>query len=317
VSPTVAETLTQGATDALARLHLQHDGAGRDRLRFRTWVPQGARKRRRRLFVESRLDGVARYVAKLPLDPEDGMVAREWTVLRRLGEFNLSRPRPVRELAPGFVMTYVPYNDFPDRMRQAAPGVWPSLLRRGVETAAALHLHRRPATGVSPVAVGATYLPGLVGLDEPVFRALERATIGVAHGDMGPWNFRIDEHGRVSLIDWEDYRAVGLPALDVLNLVITAALVAYPDYPQRGYDWLYERVFHDQNPYRAAADHALRRYCLLVGGEVEDLVQLLPLFCKSMIHRIQCQGRSTDQLFYGPFAARFAAERTTWSEVAR
>lgn len=165
---------------------------------------------------------------------------------------------------------------------------------------------------MTPRSVVAAFLPDLPEPDGVLAGALERALVGPVHGDFGPWNLQVDQDGRLAAIDWEDYQDAGLPALDVLNVIITAALAAFPEYPEHGFDWLFDQVFHRENAFRAAATSALRRYARLTGQRVDDIVQLLPLFCRWMIHRIEKQHRPTGHLFYGPFAARFQQERTVW-----
>lgn len=297
----------------LADLHRRADGTDDTRLTFQAWIPRSARKQCLRLFVQSSVDGTPRHVAKVPLDPDDAMVAREWSVLTSLDDLGLPRPTPVAALGNGFVMSYVPARDFPDVMRATPPQGWPELLGRALELAASLRLSGGRRVGGSPAEVAAGYLPGLSGIGETTLRHLERAAVGPAHGDLGPWNLRVADDGRIGLIDWEDYRPVGVPGLDALNVVWTAALLAFPRYEELGYDWLFDRVFHEDNAFRTAADHALRRYAALTGDDVENLVRLTPLFCRWMIRRIEDQGRPAGHLFYGPFADRFEAENPRWT----
>ncbi|MEU6381182.1 hypothetical protein [Streptomyces sp. NPDC046909] len=293
----------------LAALH----GTDAARLTFRAWIPRSARKQCRRLFVQSSVDGTPLHVAKVPLDPDDAMVAREWSVLTSLDDLGLPRPHPVAELDSGFVMSYVPARDFPDVMRATPPQGWPGLLGSALELAATVRSSGGGEVPGDPVETAAGYLPGLTGVTEPTLRYLERAAVGPSHGDLGPWNLRVADDGRIGLIDWEDHRAVGVPALDALNVVWTAALLAFPDYGEHGFDWLYDRVFHEDNAFRAAADHALCRYTALTGDDVDDLVGLTPLICRWMIRRIEDQGRPAGHLFYGPFADRFEAENPRWT----
>ncbi|MEZ0066898.1 hypothetical protein ABIA32_002911 [Streptacidiphilus sp. MAP12-20] len=314
MSTALLDSVRQETAEALLTVHQSTDGAQAGEVSFRDWIPRSERKQCQRLFVASSVAGVTRYVAKVPLDPDDAMVDREWEVLSGPVGTDLPRPRAVRKLDRGFVMTYVPSRDFPEALGADRPEARPRRLRTAVELAARLHTSGRgSATGRQPAA---DYLPTA---DFPTATTdwINRASVGPTHGDLGPWNLRVDQDDRVSLIDWEDYRPDGLPALDVLNLVLTAALIAYPDYPELGFDRLFELVFHEQNAFRDAADQALRHYAARTGQQVEGIIGLTPVFCRWMIRRIERQGRPTGHLFYGPFADRFEAELPRWNGGGR
>lgn len=268
-APTVAEV-----SEALLAVHRDTDGATKERITFRSWTPHSERKQRQRLFVESTLDGTPRYVAKVPLDEQDGMVQREWQILSGLRGLDTLRPRAVRRLGRGFVMTYVAAVDFPDRMAAASPAAWPELLGDALELAATVHRSAPASTSVTAIDVAAAYLPDLDRLPGSALAGLDGAAVGPAHGDLGPWNLRVDGRGRISLIDWEDYQPTGLPALDVLNVVHTAALIAHPDYRERGFGWLFEQVFHGTGAFRLAVDQALDRYARLTGADSAAIMRL-------------------------------------------
>jgi hypothetical protein len=251
-------------------------------------------------------------VAKVPLDPADAMTDREWDVLSGLHDIGVARPQAVHRLPAGFVMSYVPSMDFPDALAAAEPPSWPALLCSAVDAAARLHLSGHEPNSADPVAVAACYLPSEAKVPQDTVDWLVRTTVAPTHGDLGPWNLRIDRDGSIAVIDWEDYQPAGLPAFDVLNLIITAALIAFPSYREHGFDWLYDRVFHGCNAYRHAATEAFRRYSALTGLAVENIVGLTPLFCRWMIRRIEDQGRPASHLFFLPFAEYFEAEMPRW-----
>lgn len=314
------------ATLALTELHERADGGAAGPVEFRTWIPRSERRQRQRLFVQSSAGGEPAYVAKIPLDPDDAMASREWQVLSTLNGTGVARPRAIRRLGDGFVMSYVPWKDFPEVMAAARPQEWPALLCSAADVAARLHTSWRragsapgqepwqQATGADPVAVAASYLPAHVVLPAATLDWLGRARVAPTHGDLGPWNLRVDRHGAIALIDWEDYRSAGLPALDVLNLVLTAALIAFPDYRERGFAWLFDKAFHGRNTYRCAATAAFARYRALTGTDVQAIVGLTPLFCRWMVRRIADQGRPTAHLFFTPFAEYFEAETPRWED---
>lgn len=284
----------------LRDLHEEHE---RDGLTFRHWIPRSERKHRKRLFVASIPDGRERYVAKIALDPADEMVAHEWRILTELHGTQTVVPMPVHELDGGFAMASVGNGDLPDMLAASDGGGWEQLLIRGVEVGAAVHLSAGPLTCFEASGL----VPGdkLRRYPDVTVDALRLACIGPTHGDMGPWNFRVGDVGEIALIDWEDYATLGICALDVLNLVITAALIAYPAYREEGFAWLFDHLYHGSGPYHEASNAALVRYAELTGQPPETVLALTPVFCDAMIRRIRAQRRPTEHLFFRPLAERF------------
>ncbi|MFD6091112.1 hypothetical protein ACFWGN_03220 [Oerskovia sp. NPDC060338] len=302
--------MTIQASDALPRVIEQvralHQDVDQERLTFSHWVPRSERKQRQRLFVASVLDGTPHYVAKVSLDDEDQMVAREWQMLTDLHGSSISVPDPVQPLERGFAMANVGMHDLPDVLAGADHAEWSRLLLEGVEAGATVHLREVPLLreGAAHRFVGAaaSMYPG------ETREALSHAGVGAVHGDMGPWNFRVCADGAVALIDWEDFSPRGICALDVLNLVLTAALIAYPEYRERGFDWLFDKLYQGEGPYQDAARAALARYADLTGESPSTVLALTPVFCDAMVRRIRAQGRPVDHLFFLPLAARYRAD---------
>ncbi|GIG41862.1 hypothetical protein [Cellulomonas phragmiteti] len=299
MSRPVADLLPRVVED-LRTLH-PHDVRGD--LAFRHWVPRSERKHCRRLFVSSAVDGRQVHVAKVALDPADAMVAREWDALTHLAGTSTVVPRTVARIGDGFVMEYVGEGDLPDALAVADAAGWHRLLTAGAVTGAAVHLT------AGPLRRGGLDVPADVADRYPAVTvdALRRAGRGPVHGDMGPWNYRVAGDG-AALIDWEDYAADGVCALDLLNLVLTAALVAWPAYREHGFAWLFEQMRDGGTPYHDAAGAALTGYAELTGEDPATVLALTPVFCDAMVRRIEAQGRPTAHLFYRPLAESFAQD---------
>lgn len=293
--------------DVVEELRALHDPAERPRLQMRHWVPRSERKESQRLFVSSTVDGTARYVAKVALDTDDAMVAQEWVTLTRLASTSIVVPRPVREVPRGFVMANVGVRDLPDALAGADAPALTALLVQGVELGAAVHTANGPLDR-DAAALEHVGEEALATYPSVTREALAHAGAGAVHGDMGPWNFRVDDAGSVALIDWEDFAPRGVCALDVLNLVLTAGLVAYPRYRERGFGWLFDEMFGGDGPYQDAATAALDRYEQLTGEAPDVVLALTPVFCDGMVRRIRAQRRPTDHLFFQPLADRFRAD---------
>lgn len=278
---------------------------------FRQWIPRSERRHRQRLFVGVTVAGVPRFVAKVALDPADAKVSGEWANLMAL-RGRIDVPEPMGPIERGFVMGHVGTGDLPTALADADAERWHELLQRSVATAATVH-------GSVPVAVGAPTggTHDLSGLPDVTLSAVARSRRGPVHGDLGPWNVQVDEAGATRLLDWEDYQPDGLVGLDVLNLVLTAGLIAYPAYRERGFAWLFDRMYGDEGPYQSAARSALQRYGELTGESPEHVLALTPVFCAAMEHRIAAEGRPTEHLFFGPLRRRFTARPDEHLAVGR
>lgn len=303
----------EAAQADLAKTHAERGSRG-GRLAFRQWIPNGARKTRRRLFVASVLDGEPIYVAKVPLDPADRMVERELGIMRMLPVGGPRRPLPVAALGRGMVMSWVPERDLPEAIAAAGGTAGLERIMCGcVDLMVDLHRLGTEPT-VAPEAVAREFLGADLDLaGEAALDALSRARVGPAHGDLGPWNVRENPAtGALALIDWEDYLPAGIQVIDLLNLVFTCALVVFPEYPERGFGWLGEQIFDPAGPFRGAVRTALRRYARRTGQPAADLARLLPVSSLWLIRRIENQGRSAADMFYRPLMDHYLAIAPTW-----
>ncbi len=293
---------------------------GRDEgaeLTFESWTPVSARKTRQRRFMRLYANGEPLLVSKIPLCSDDPKAEAEFSKLRNLGaEVSVDRPRPLRAVERGFVMTNAPAEDLPDALvRRTDREEFRRLLLRTVGTIAELHNSEPadPGARLSPWEAARQYVAEPFA-EEPRFReALEEALVGHTHGDLAPWNIRYDEtDDRVTIIDWEDYRPAGIASMDVLNLLITLSLVVFPDYRDRGFDWLYRQLFHGDHWYRQLFGEAIREYSRSTDQDPRRVLDLIPFFCQWLIARIEAEGRSTANLYYATFIAKYSAEKIDW-----
>ncbi|MGW6407056.1 phosphotransferase [Streptomyces vinaceus] len=312
-------------TDEVARLmlaaHLERTGVPEpapDRVRSATWTPAGARKVRRRTFVRLDIDGAPVAVAKVPLSVTDPKLARELEILRGFpAPAPLGSPVPLDALCGGFTMTHLPGVDLPTAVAGTdGPGALWHVLRPAVERVAELHLSggtSGPATTPDQaLETAAAYVRqpefGVPHADE----ALRTALLAPTHGDLGPWNVRYDARdGSARVLDFEDYRATGIAAMDVVNLLVTTALPVFPDYPEHGFDWLYDQVFASDHWFRSVLQQGLEHYAALTGQHPGRVLDLLPFTCQWLIERIEAEGRDTSGLFYRTFVERYLERRPT------
>ncbi|MDI5961385.1 phosphotransferase family protein [Streptantibioticus silvisoli] len=312
-APPVPPQLMDRVQDTLGRLCVL-DGIPEDEVRFRSWVPNSARKQRRRLFVSGGARDRPVYVAKIPLDPLDTMVVKERGILRAPAPAGVARPGVACEFDRGFVMDWVPDRDFPHAFGEGGTDRARVLLEQAVDLMLPLHTGDPAAGPGDATPIARAYLGDLLEQAGPAaLDALSHTWIGPSHGDLGPWNIRWDaSDGRLALIDWEDYHDSGITTIDLLNTVLTSALVVFPDYQQRGFGWLGEQMFGLDGPFRTAMRAALRRYAGATGQSAAALARLVPVCCLWLHRRIEKQGRPADHLFYRPLTEYFLRAEPDW-----
>lgn len=321
IVPEAERTVDPGeAADAVLAAYFARTGRERpapERIAVRSWTPNSARKVRRRTFVQVDVDGRPFAVAKIPLSAEDPKLERELRVLRGFGDrMPVGGPRPMDACCGGFSMSHLPGIDLPSAIDpQAGPDALWRLLRPAVDRVVELHRTLPPRQehqdgSRDPVEAAAQYVR------EPLFgaahadAALRGALLAPTHGDLGPWNVRCEpEAEQARVLDFEDYRDTGVAAMDVVNLLVTCALPVFPDYPERGFDWLYERVFSGDHWFSSVLLRGLTHYARGTAQPAASVLDLLPLTCQWLIERIEAEGRQTAHLFYGPFRDRYLDRR--------
>jgi aminoglycoside phosphotransferase (APT) family kinase protein len=284
-------------------------------LRLETWQPNNSRKNRVRQFITLRLDEEPLYIAKIPLSPEDHKVAREYEILEQLKELNAPTTQPLHPVARGFIMRYLGSEDFPQVLSvNDNLDKWLELVTGIVDAIIAFQSKLLiPETGIKPEIAAQAYVDDWQPSDDVTRQSLAVARVGAAHGDLGPWNVRYDRQTKtIGIIDWEDFRPHGLPALDILNFVFTLPLLIYPDYRQIGFERLHELTFHQLGLFSHVATRGLNRYARAMKVRTLDLVALLPLYYQAMIVRIRRENRPVHNLFYTPFQQLFSMERIVW-----
>ncbi|WP_020123042.1 phosphotransferase [Streptomyces canus] len=308
---------TRARIDLMA-VHERHSGVvEEDRITFTSWTPVGARKIKKRRFTALALDGRPVLVSKSALDDDDAKVAAEWHKLGRLAlPATVDWAKPVEQTEDGFIMTYAASEDLPTALMGTGDReTFAALLTRTVDLVADMHL-RGAVTHNDPAARWAAARQYVADplVSSPALRAaLEHALVGPTHGDLAPWNLRYDaETDRVSIIDWEDYRPLGVAGMDLLNLLVTLGLVVFPEYRERGVDWLYDQVLESDHWYALLLRDLLVRYAERTGQLPRRVVDLLPLFCQWLIARISNEGRDPSPLYYGHFIARYTASAPQW-----
>lgn len=292
----------------------------RQSLRLETWQPDSARKHRVREFITLSLDEEPYYIGKIPLSPEDEKVAREYEILCRLRGRGRHIVEPLQPVSRGFVMRYCAGVDFPHALGpDDGPERWLPLVEQVMDKMAAFHSECLSAPGeVAPEAAARDYVDDWQPAQEVTRRALAAAQVGAAHGDLGPWNVRYDRRtDKVSFIDWEDFRPLGLPALDALNFIFTLPLLLHPDYREIGFGRLHELCFERQGTFGLIAARGLARYAAAMRVSAVDLVALLPVYYEAMVVRFRREDRPVEHLFYIPFQQRFALEQIVWLDQLR
>lgn len=305
-----------GDLEANARRMLLAD-AGRVGLagpyEFMSWRPNSNRKHKIRRFVTLYATGTPRLVAKMRTEADDLKVGREYRVLCQLAENPSWRgAQPGSASGQGFVMAFAPHRDFPEFFSRRGFAD-----RRRLACAVVTDIWAFHRSGTAP-AVRRTeqHLTDILGSWRPgegsAASALAAVPAGAMHGDLGPWNIRIGDSERLTIIDWEDYRSIGVPALDVLNFLLTLTLLVHPDHASLPPGALYEKTFLDRGEMAGLLGEGLRHYAQLSGVGAELCLALVPVYCRAMLRRFELEQRPTSHLFYIPFQERFHLEDCLW-----
>jgi hypothetical protein len=274
--------------------------------------PETARRTNRRRFFRIGFGGKPRIMLKLPTSLDDDRVRAELRHLWRLQA--VSAPRPFCAWGRGFAMDYVGVADFPTVFRSMNRLARLELIERVVDQIAALHVSAR----VERTEALSDVLEQYVGEARHLVQLppTQCTEVGQAHGDLGPWNIRIDEAHRPQLIDWEDYRQRGIPWLDLLNFAVSLPLLCFSERPTLDFERLFDATFLDHTDSSECVQHAIAHYVRRRGVALRDLLAWVPVFCESMNHRIRSQGRSLDNMYYPTFQRRFVLDEIIWAGKA-
>jgi hypothetical protein len=312
------DELDLSARQWLSDTHQRVTGVrGDDDVSFRSWTPVSARTTRRRRFTALQSGGRTLLVSKSAYDEDDHKVAGEWNKLSRISlPPRLDHTRAVARTDHGFVMAYVPGVDLPDVLVASGDArKFATLLGRTIDLLAGMHLHAAVPTSDARMqwSVAEQYVPEPADARSALIAAVENALVGPTHGDLAPWNVRYDEAtDRITLIDWEDYRPIGISGIDVINLLVTFGLVVFPEYRERGFEWLYGQVLEGDHWYAILLRRLVMRYAALVGTSPRLVIDLLPFFCQWLIARISSDGRDPAPLYYGYFLTRYVESAPQW-----
>ena len=277
------------------------------------WRPNSNRKHKVRQFATLSVDAEPRLVAKVRTDPSDHKVAGEARILNALSRKGVA-PAPLATMGEeGFVMWYVPHDDLPNSFAVANAEQRRVLVAATVEAVARFHVSA-PQRRTCP---RETELEQILGDWRPR-TAVERHALangphGAMHGDLGPWNIRINRAASaLHLIDWEDFRAAGAPILDLLNALLTLTLLVHPDYQSMSGDTLYRKTLVEPGPMPTLLREGLFDYSRRTGVDADLCLALIPTYCRGMLRRFELENRPTDHLFYRPLLEHFALEDVLW-----
>lgn len=79
------------------------------------------------------------------------------------------------------------------------------------------------------------------------------------HGDAGPWNLVVGDHGTIGFLDWENYERRGVPLWDLFYLVQSTAALSTRSRARRYGPATFARDMSPSSPWRALLDAAVAR----------------------------------------------------------
>lgn len=303
----------------IALLHLCHqrksDQGFFDRVTIVTRATSRLQGQKSRRFVTVSTNDTPRFIAKVALDGADGKVNREYEILVHLTGKLFSTTVPVYKLSHGFIMEYISGSDFPE-LFQASDSIEVRIAMVESVVREMVEVHQTPLSLTIPLSeldVFRRCREKQTVYDELTQNALESLKLGPMHGDLGPWNIRINlEKGSVYFLDWEDFYPVGMPVLDMLNFLTTMALLIRSRNLEQDFRELYSASFEQDSEFGFLFSRGLNLYSSLTSVKPLHCLALLPVFCQYMRNRLREQGRDENLMFYPVFEQKFDIGKIAW-----
>lgn len=255
----------------------------------------GRRNEKPRIYLSLRTSKRSLFV-KYSLKERPNIFQREYDALAKQEENGFIIPKPIGLIDRGIVLSFVDGQPIEEIIIQSGLSENLDLLIDAVIAIARFHI--KHTYNPREEDVGKIYKEVTkVAMSDKQENLLKHARFGFTHGDLDPFNTFFDSSKRrFSLIDWEDFREVGIQVLDIIHFVVMLGVIANP---KCGHDFLYENVFGERkgNIYL----HLLRTYCNETKTSFSKLLEFIPIYCDAQNYRLIKAGRDTTPFLYNKF----------------
>jgi hypothetical protein len=155
---------------------------------------------------------------------------------------------------------------------------------------------------VQPVIDGLAHLPGpdivteLTARSRAVLGQIEHLPLTISHGDAGPVNVLMDDHDKLSVIDWEDCDEYGLPVGDLVALLTFLIFDLEDPWRTGRYGEAYRATLNPSTKYGSLRAECLARYARRVGIDPSTLqaLALIPWMRRSLREHHGMLGAAAD-----------------------
>lgn len=261
---------------------------------------KGKRKTRKRMYIQVHLDKQLIF-GKFPLDINDKSLVRESTLLNRISVREFSIPKVILTTNEGFFMSVI--NGLPIELELKKEGLSKGMRILSEAVAKIARFHKE--TNIDQTDIGKIKIDSLLNKQSSSYNKeiLSRVNIGYAHGDLDPFNMFFDKKtSRFGLIDWEDFRKEGIQELDILHFLIMTAVILYPTDDHRT---LYRKIFLKNTLLHRVFLKLINIYCKIVNQDVNNVINLLPIYCDMQIRRLLNSSRNPNDFLYKTFKNQF------------
>lgn len=121
--------------------------------------------------------------------------------------------------------------------------------------------------------------------------------IGNMHGDLSPSNIIIRPNKEVVIVDWEDFKVNGVCEFDIIHFFVMLGVVWFTKNRKITNRKLAKLILSDI-AFGKLVYSLSEQYCNLTNCDKENLIKLLPLYCKSQIIRLEENGRNSINFIY-------------------
>lgn len=136
--------------------------------------------------------------------------------------------------------------------------------------------------------------------------------VGYMHGDLSPSNIIVNK-GKVTIVDWEDFKEDGVCELDALHFFVMLGVLWFSG-NRKSMGELVKMILYNKK-FGSLINKLFSKYCKITGYKKGSVMGLLPLYCKSQIMRLEDNRRDPANFIYPSLITElenFESKRFAW-----